>query len=240
MKVYLREALPGVDKFVLEDEFWNHYLTTVRRLDPGAAVEVVGETEVAPAKITAVDPLEFEITSRRPANRPTYNFWLLQALTRKKKVEDSIKRGAELGVTHFLPLYTQRTVRRPNKPEKQKRRWRKIALDSTRITDRDWAPQIFTPVELTDFTDQLPELDELFWATPDGDPPAASFSGEQSDVGIVVGPEGGFTETEAEFLRDLQAGAVSLGDQNFRAETAAQTLTTLWLYHQGHLPVSGS
>ncbi len=236
LKVYLDEKIASAEELALEDQFWNHYLTTVRRLTPGDKVQLAGPDVVANAEIISIDPLTFHLHSQRPASRPGYSLWLLQAVTRKKKIEASIKRGAELGITHFLPLYTKRTVRRPNNPSKQQSRWRKIALDSTRITGRDWSPKIFTPVELENFPENISDLDTIFFGTPAGKPPAESFTSSPSRSALLVGPEGGFTETEEEFITCQGACAVSLGEQNYRAETAALTLATLWLYHQNILP----
>jgi 16S rRNA (uracil1498-N3)-methyltransferase len=132
-------------------------------------------------------------------------------------------------VTDFLPVISDHTVRRPNNPEKQRERWRRIATDSTRITGRDWLPRIHLPVDFYDFESQLPELDKIYWGDAAGGRPRDIFSQKDDKVAFVVGPEGDFSAEEKEYLSSRATG-VSLGKKYFRAETASIVFTTLWLY----------
>jgi len=236
LKIYLDDSLPDTGFLRLDDPFWSHYLANVRRLSAGEKLEIAGPERVAEAELTALEPaLQFEILSTRPANKPCYSLWLLQSLTRKKKIEDSIKRGAELGITHFLPLISEHTVRRPNNPSKQRDRWRRIALDATRITGRDWTPEIFEPLEFKRFPGAFEEIDKLFWGEPTGQAPEVAFSKSPANVAFLVGPEGDFSEEEKEFIKKNDATPVSLGDAVLRSGTAALALTTLWLHYTNNL-----
>lgn len=234
MKVYLDRRLPSTDRFRLEDPFWTHYLTNVRRVQSGQELEVVGGESVARCRITATDPLSVEVVSTRERRRPTHRLWLAQALTRKKKFEQSVRQGAELGVTTFLPVLSKHTVRRPNKPEKQRDRWRKIAVDATRIADRDWLPEIRLPIPFAEMFEAVPESLPLLWADRSGRSTHRVFERTKSAACLIVGPEGGFGEEEREQL-SRRAAPVSLGDRNFRSETASIALCTLWLHHARQL-----
>ncbi len=235
LKIYLERPLPGRKRFAVEDQFWVHYLENVRRINRGDQLEVVGERQVAEVEVISASPPGVEIISTRRRRLPSYSLWLLQAITRKKKFENTVRTTSELGVTHLLPLISSNTVRRPNNPEKQQKRWKKIALDSTRITGRDWQPRIFEPVDFDNFTSHLKDEPGIYWGDTSGKLPGEIFSPGQDNVAVVVGPEGGFTDPEKEYLQQKEAIPVSLGDQNYRSETAAQLLTTLWLQQTGNL-----
>ncbi|MGM0380646.1 MAG: RsmE family RNA methyltransferase [bacterium] len=235
LKIYLERPLPGRERFAVEDEFWVHYLENVRRINRGDPLEVVGEKQVAKTEVVSTSPPGMKVISTRERELPTYSLWLAQAVTRKKKFEDTVRRTSELGVTHLLPLISENTVRRPNNPEKQQKRWKKIALDSTRITGRDWQPKIFPPVDFKNITDHLEDNPKIYWGDPEGKLPGEVFSPAEDNVALVVGPEGGFTAEEKEYLQANEAKPVSLGSRNYRAETAAQVLTTLWLVKSGKL-----
>ena len=235
LKIYLERPLSGRERFAIEDEFWVHYLENVRRINRGDQLEVVGERQVAEVEVISTSPPGVEVISTRQRRLPSYSLWLLQAITRKKKFEKTVRTTSELGVTHLLPLITSNTVRRPNNPEKQQRRWKKIALDSTRITGRDWQPKIFTPVDFSDFTDCLTDDPAIYWGDASGEPAGEIFTSGMNNVALVVGPEGGFTEEEKGKLQQNRANPISLGAQNYRSETAAQVLTTLWLQQTGKL-----
>ncbi|MFP4687094.1 MAG: RsmE family RNA methyltransferase [bacterium] len=229
MKIYLERSLPAADSFIVDSEYWSHYLTNVRRLRPGDPVEIAGSERVVEAEIKTTEPLRVEVLSSRPKEKASYSLWLIQSLTRKKKFEEAVKIGSELGVTDFLPLISRHTVRRPNKPEKQRDRWRKIALDSTRITDRDWLPKIHLPVDFEELEAKLPALDKIYWGDAAADQPRELFTKEEKNVAFIVGPEGDFSEKEKLHLSSMATG-VSLGKRYFRAETASIVFTTLWLY----------
>ena len=235
MKIYLENSPPAAGSFTLKDEFWDHYLTHVRRLSAGERLEIAGPDRVVEAELTSLEPLQFDIFSVRPTNKPNYSLWLLQALTRKKKIEDSIKRGTELGITHFIPLISEHTVRRPNNPSKQRDRWRRIALDATRITGRDRTPKIYEPLDFKRFPEVVKGIDKLFWGEPNGQEPAAVFPDSPANVAFLVGPEGDFSAEEKDFIRQNDATSVSLGDAILRSGTAALALATLWLHYTDNL-----
>lgn len=55
------------------------------------------------------------------------------------------------------------------------------------------------------------------------------------DIGILIGPEGGFEEEEIELLREKGAKIITLGNRILRTETAGFTLAALLQYELGDL-----
>ena len=55
------------------------------------------------------------------------------------------------------------------------------------------------------------------------------------DIGILIGPEGGFEEDEIGLLREKGAKIITLGNRILRTETAGFTLTALLQYELGDL-----
>lgn len=231
-KIYLDRSLPETGTVTLNDPFWDHYLTTVRRLGSGDEVEVSAKNSVASATLDHADDPVLKINEVRPLKPLDHTITIYQAITRKKKFEKTIKRGTELGVTKFVPLLTERTVRVPNQPEKQLSRWRKIATDAARISERDTLPTLQQPIELEEAVFQD---DNLLLAHPDGTCPENLLQPDQKEVGFIVGPEGGFTEKEHSSLQSQVAGTVNLGPRNLRSETVTVALTSIWLDRTGNL-----
>ena len=56
---------------------------------------------------------------------------------------------------------------------------------------------------------------------------------DADDIALIIGPEGGFEEAEAETLREAGAREVSLGKRILRAETAAIALMSIVSYRYG-------
>jgi len=235
-KIFLERNLPEGGEFPVRDDFAEHYLVTVRRLSPGDRLVVAGTNRVAEATLRSDDPLTVEVDSVRPAQPLDWDLRVHQAITRKKKFEETIKWGTELGVTQFVPVITDRTVRVPNNPEKQRRRWRKIATDSARISERDTLPAIREPQPLDDVLSSTEG--RMYRADPGGETMEKVVEREDNtpdSVALVVGPEGGFTEDEEDRVDAVATGTVRAGTRNLRAETASVTLVGLWLSEKGYL-----
>ncbi|MCJ7522393.1 MAG: RsmE family RNA methyltransferase, partial [Dehalococcoidia bacterium] len=60
-------------------------------------------------------------------------------------------------------------------------------------------------------------------------------SGRANDVGIYIGPEGGFSVEEVEYARSRGITPVSMGKRIFRAETAGLVAAAVVLYEFGEL-----
>ncbi len=235
-KIFLERNLPEKGRFSVRDDFSEHYLVTVRRLSPGDRLIVAGSNRVARTTFQSDDPLTVEIESVRPVQPIEWDLGVYQAITRKKKFEETIKRGTELGVTRFIPIITERTVRVPNNPEKQRRRWRKIATDSARISERDTLPTIRKPQPLDGVLDS--EDGRIYRANSGGEAMrevVEADGGSPDPVSIVVGPEGGLTNEERKTLDSLGVSTVRAGKRNLRAETASVALISLWLSEKGYL-----
>jgi len=70
---------------------------------------------------------------------------------------------------------------------------------------------------------------------------ASALPSEAPDrSGILVGPEGGFSEVEARLLEELGCMKESMGDLIFRTETAGSYTVMLVRYHYGILRPSGA
>ncbi len=234
VKVYVDKNIPKEGKFSLDDNnFIEHYLITVRRLNTGNILSISGKNRVVEARLTSQSPLTVKIKSIRPVKELGHVLTLYQALTRKKKFEETVKRGTELGVTKFVPLITERTVRVPNNPGKQKRRWKRIAMDSARISQRDNLPDITVPMEF----DELEEAPDRsgYLADINGREAKEVFESGGNKVRLFIGPEGGFTEIEKRLLHEITDVSVRVGSRNLRAETASMALISLWLNATGNL-----
>lgn len=227
MILHLEEPIPSSGKIEIASEFWSYYLRSVRRISTGDEITVAGTDTVAEVKVTNVEPLMVDIVSTRPAEKPSHSLHLVQALTRKKKFEQVVKLGTEIGITSFWPVLSERTVRKPNNPEKQHRRWRKIMLDSCRISGSDWAPKMNPLQPINDVLDHLADH-SMFLGDSEGQSPGELFVDTDDSV-LVIGPEGGFQPEEKEMIEEKGAQNVSLGNNNYRAETASLILSTLWL-----------
>ncbi|MCF6192459.1 MAG: RsmE family RNA methyltransferase, partial [Candidatus Hydrothermae bacterium] len=120
-----------------------------------------------------------------------------------------------LGVTHLYLLQTERTVRTS---AYRKDRLERIAWEAAKQCGRPHIPQLFDPAPLETVL-ALPHR----WVALDSDGAALGQLKERwtDPPGVLVGPEGGWSEEEKQQFRSRDVPMVSLGPLTLRTETAA-------------------
>jgi len=210
----------------------SHYLLRVLRVKPGQRVEIfngeggVGEAEIPSAGQSRVT---ISILERSEQKRPAVQFVLIQALPREQKMDLIIQKATELGASEIVPVLTERAVVRlkEDRGVGKQDRWKKIALNAAKQCGTAWLPKIAPVQTLKDFLTShraygaliVCSIDET--ARPIGEAILAARAGAVSSVGVLVGPEGDFSEAEMESIRASGAVPVSLGGSILRSETAA-------------------
>ena len=145
-------------------------------------------------------------------------------------MEFIIQKSAELGVTRFIPVMASRSVVKVDeKIEKKLGRWARIAREAVKQSENPWIPYISPPIDLKKLIKENQAELKLFLCEnrgrylreiliQDGKSPRQS---PPSSILILIGPEGGWTKEEKEYILDNSFEAVSLGRNILRTETAA-------------------
>lgn len=141
------------------------------------------------------------------------------------------QKATELGVAFLCPVTTART----NSDRVNTDRLTAIAIEAAEQCERLTVPRIQPPDTLTAVIENWPKdrtlyvLDETGEGTPIADVLQETQNQSASNAAFVIGPEGGFTDSELDLLRGLPfSRAVSLGPRILRAETAALAALTCW------------
>ena len=157
---------------------------------------------------------------------------LAQAIIKPDKMDFALQKAVELGVSAIQPLFTERSVVRLNKEslEKKHSHWQGIIIAACEQSGRCIVPVLKPSLYLEDYLNEMQMTQRLILVP--GDYPKINQlpPPEHNEIELVIGPEGGFSESEVQL--SLQAGlqAISLGSRILRAETA--TLTSLALLQQ--------
>ena len=145
---------------------------------------------------------------------------LAMALIRKEKFELVIQKATELGVTKIIPFISERCIVQ-NKKDKSDR-YKTIALEAAQQCKRNIIPDIMEPIPFKKLIDY--KKDKNFIAYEKIHDEANNLLNKYqkgNDCLIVIGPEGGFSEKEVEYLIENKFDEISLGNRILRAETAA-------------------
>ncbi|MBO0737854.1 MAG: 16S rRNA (uracil(1498)-N(3))-methyltransferase [Alphaproteobacteria bacterium] len=201
-----------------------HYLRSVLRLGAGAPVAAFNEGDGEwLCRITQADRNGVRLTVERQLREPERegDLWLLFAPIKRARLDWLVEKATELGIAALLPVGTARTqVERVNLA-----RLRSHALEAAEQSERLSVPEVRSPQRLDRILAAWPcerrliVCDERGGAEPIGEAAARQPSGPAA---LLIGPEGGFDETELDALGKLSfVTHVGLGPRVLRAETAA-------------------
>jgi 16S rRNA (uracil1498-N3)-methyltransferase len=200
-----------------------HRLRHVLRLGSGAAVAAFNERDGEwlcrldeKGRGAALIPEQ-----RLRATEAEPDLWLIFAPIKRARLDWLVEKAAELGAAALVPVWTART-----QPERlNQERLRALAIAAAEQSERLSVPDIRTPERLDTLLAAWPAERRIIVCdeTGGGSPIAAALADLREGPGaLLVGPEGGFTETELDALGKLPiVTRVGLGPRVLRAETAA-------------------
>ncbi len=148
------------------------------------------------------------------------DIWLLFAPIKRARLDWMVEKAVELGAGSLFPVFTARTD--PTRVSME--RMRAIAIEAAEQCGRLTVPEAREPEPLATLLARWPAGRKLILLdeTHAGRPIARALAAVGADpLGLLCGPEGGFTKTELDALRALPfAVAADLGPRVLRAETA--------------------
>lgn len=204
-----------------------HHAATVRRVRVGEQVTVgdgrgawlVGDVEsVAPREVIV------RIRERTDAAPPRPRVVLVQALAKGDRDELAVQAATELGVDEIVPWQAARSVSRWDaaKAAKGRARWSAIVREAAKQAHRAWVPEV-AELASTAALARRAAASLVLVLEPTGSERLSEIAltaGDERDVVLVVGPEGGIATEELDTLAKAGARLVRLGDTVLRTSTA--------------------
>jgi len=148
-----------------------------------------------------------------------------QGISRGDKMELTIQKAVELGVTEITPLFTQRCGVKLNgeRLEKKMGQWRKIVISACEQCARNTLPIIHAPKSLEEWASE--PTDELkLNLHPRASHGINGLAEPINGVRLVIGPEGGLSDDEIEFASAQGFEEILIGPRVLRTETAGLTV----------------
>lgn len=228
IRLYIDAALRAGEILELSKEH-RHYLLNVLRKNIGDELRVFnGAAGEWRAQIMAATKKSVTINITEPLRSPRVSPDIVLCFSPLRKHRNAFiaEKATELGVGVLQPVITART------------QFPKLNFDKTRL-------QIIEAAEQTERLDipklaQIISLDEMasayndrvvFFADEAGDaiPALQAIRSNTPRAAFLIGPEGGFTDSERQILRARDhVIPISLGPRILRADTAALSVLTLW------------
>jgi 16S rRNA (uracil1498-N3)-methyltransferase len=211
------------------------HAATVRRLRPGERADVAdGAGLVAECVVVGprADGLELTVQARREVSRPDPAITVVQAIPKGDRGELAVEEMTEVGVDRIVPWAAARCVAvwQGARGERSLAKWRLTAREAAKQSRRAWIP------EVTDVASagQVAQLIAKAACAIILEPGAASSLGRLSlpdsgDLLVVVGPEGGITDSESAAFRAAGAAPGRLGPTVLRTSTAGTVAAAVLL-----------
>jgi 16S rRNA (uracil1498-N3)-methyltransferase len=206
-----------------------HHLAHVMRAKPGHEVVLFdggGAEFMARIERMGRSEIELEVISRNEVDRELgVPVSLAIALPKGDRQRWLVEKAVELGVWRLVPLETERGNDRQSPAVFE--RLRRAVIEASKQCGRNRLMEIASPQKLSEFLAAAPHEAARLLAQPgakdcqtalDEWMPAARLPRE---VILVVGPEGGFTESELGVASSNRWQSVGLGARTLRVETAA-------------------
>ena len=213
-----------------------HYLGKVLRLNPGDHIEVfdgqgrscsaVIEGDVRNLSLSLVGPVQ---QHSKPAHQPI----LIQGVCKSSTMDLVIQKATELGVGQIFPFLGDHASHTANKQLVNRLdHWQKVANSAAMQSQTYFSPEIAAPCKLTEVIAslQLTDLSVAWFDLENAQPFKPSPS--QTNV-MIIGPEGGFSAQERDFLMENFGAPATLGPLVLRAETATIAALAISQYIRG-------
>lgn len=223
----------SIEETSVLDPVESNHLARVLRLPTGAAVELFdGQGTLAEGVVEQIDRKQVTIRTtniQRHSPRQHGRIILAVSFAKGQRFDWMVEKCTELGVDHIAAVQFDRTVKLGKASAVE--RLEKITLSAAKQSKRLFLPRLTGPARMKEtaalLTDDYPGS-TLLWGDPDGKSLSMSSQAENlKDTIVFIGPEGGFTQTELDFLQTIGAHSARINPNVLRVETAAVAFCAL-------------
>ncbi|MHA2621357.1 MAG: RsmE family RNA methyltransferase [bacterium JZ-2024 1] len=223
-RIYL-EKPPETDQVILEADAARRLLR-VLRVTPGDHIILFGwGPEEAVARVTdkGSDFVIAKIEQIRERHLNSVTIHLFASLVKHQQMDRLVEAAGMVGVARFVPLISERTVVRidPDRARRKVARWNEIARHASALACITPPMQVSSPLPLSEAVVNAPQPVLLLYESAD------IFLFDWLDthttveeVSLIMGPEGGWTDSEVEYVTAIGGVPVLLGPWILRPSVA--------------------
>ena len=224
---------------VIDDRDDLHHMIKVLRLSEGDEIDIsdCNEWEYR-AKLVYLDKEQAEariLDKQKFSAEPSIAVTLFQGIPKQGKMELIVQKSVELGVKEIVPVFMDRTVvADKGNFGKKIQRWQKVSDEAVKQCRRGIIPEVCKPMKTDDVLKRFGDFDLVLF-------PYENESGVTikdvlrgcegvKSIAVIIGPEGGFSDAEAEAVVEAGGRSVSLGKTVLRTETAGMAALAMIMY----------
>lgn len=246
-KFFVRDDQINDNKIDIVGEDVNH-ISNVLRMKVGAEFQVCNSdtTENYNVEIKSFEKEKIIcsiINKMKSEAESDINLKIFQGIPKSDKMELIIQKSTELGIKELIPVDMERCVSKISGKDEKKKidRWQKISEVAAKQSGRDMIPKIHNVIKINDIVKVISDFDMMIvpyekaegYSFKDAIEEIKEYDKSNINIGIVIGPEGGFEPSEIEQLREAGAKIVTLGKRILRTETVALAMSSVIMYELG-------
>lgn len=203
------------------------HMIKVLRLKVGQSVSLFdGENHETEAVIITVDRQQVTVSIgevKQVCRESSLRLHLAQGLSKGERMDLVVQKAVELGVTEFTPVITEHTAFSLDKKrlEKKHHHWQKIIENASAQCGRNRLMQLNPTISFNAVL--APQKSTLVLLNPRGKRNISELKENLDRICLLVGPEGGFSESEVNAIEKAGGYNLQLGPRILRTETAAIT-----------------
>ncbi|MBL4932997.1 16S rRNA (uracil(1498)-N(3))-methyltransferase [Clostridium paridis] len=242
-KFFTPNELFGEKEAIIQGEDVKH-IYKVLRLQEGQEIIVnnlQGEEylgiidEISKSEVRVLLKEKLEVNNESPLE-----VYLFQGMPKASKMDLIVQKGTELGIKEITPVVTERVDVKLKGEFKKLDRLERIALEACKQCKRTLIPKINEPLSFLELNEVIKNMDLVVVPYENAENFGIKTLVKNIDkkiktVAIIIGPEGGFEESEIIKLKENGAYIVTLGPRILRTETAGFTAASLLQYELGDL-----
>ena len=209
-------------KILIKDKSDCNHIQNVYRLNAGNELRIIdGEYEYL-TEIIQISKKEVFVKileKKEDSYSLNVNIDVAMGILKNDKMNLAIQKLTEIGVNRIIPLKTERVVVKINE---KKEKWDVVVREALKQCRGIKFTEI-TPVKKLAEIDYS-KYDKIIFAYENSDESKSLseiIEKGDKDILYIIGPEGGITQEEVDFLKNSKAMEISLGKRILRAETAA-------------------
>lgn len=204
-----------------------HHAAKVLRLQAGNAIVLFdGTGGEYPAIISQIGKqhvtAEIGPWRERECESPL-DITLVQAMSSGDKMDFTLQKAVELGISAIQPIASERSVVRLSgeRAEKRVRHWQQVVVSACEQCGRNRVPEVAPILSLSDWLGKPATPGMRLTLAPDAPASLRELTRPSAPITLLIGPEGGLAPGEIKAASSRGFAPVRLGPRVLRTETAA-------------------
>lgn len=212
-----------------DSENYSHIAVSLRA-KPGESLLLIDENEVQyETVIENISKKEIHVKILKKYNsirKTNFKITLAQCILKQDAQNLTIQKATELGVHKIIPVISDNVTVKKEIISQKLEKWQKIAKEAFKQCERANIPKVENPISLQELL-LSKDFDEIIiFAEKEADFTLKEYlsqnkTGQNNKILAVIGPEGGFSDSEFDFFKQNRLAKVSLSNLILKAETAS-------------------